>query len=458
MTRFLTICLAIFSFLGAEGDFIDLQLSQNDSQNQGKDRKMEEKPLLPKYYSKVLENGLEAYLIPLANRSGVIETTILYKVGSRNEVMGKSGIAHMLEHLNFKSTKNLRAGEFDEIVKKFGGLTNASTSFDFTSYYIRSSAQNLDKSLELFAELLQNLNLEDSEFQSERNVVAEERRWRTDNSPLGYLYFRFFNTAYVYHPYHWTPIGFMDDIKNWKIEEIRDFHKTYYQPKNAVIVVAGDIDPNLAFDQIKKHFEPIANRDTDIPEVYTIEPKQDGARFVEIRKDTQIEYFALGFKIPNFKHKDQVALEVLSELLSGGKSSFLYDELVDKKRIASEVYTYPMDLRDESVFLIMVAGNKGIKAEQLQEEIKKLLSSIQRGQISQSDLDKAILNIRASFIFQLENASNLVSLFGGYLAKGDLSPLLNFENNLKALKVEDVVEVAKKYFIDSQSTSVILRK
>lgn len=448
----------VFPFLGAQDDFIDLKSSQNDPQNQSKDGRMEGKSLLPQYYSKVLKNGLEVYVIPIANKSGVIETTILYKVGSRNEVMGKSGIAHMLEHLNFKSTKNLRAGEFDEIVKKFGGLTNASTGFDSTSYFIRSSVQNLDKSLELFAELLQNLKFEESEFQSERDVVAEERRWRTDNSPLGYLYFRFFNTAYVYHPYHWTPIGFMDDIKNWKLEEIKAFHKTYYQPKNAVIVIAGDIDPNSAFEQAQKHFEAIANLDAEIPEVYTIEPKQDGARHIEIKKDTQIEYFALGFKIPNFKHKDQVALEVLSELLSGGKSSLLYDELVDKKRIASEVYSYPMDLRDEGVFLIIIAGNKEVKAEVLQEEVKKLIGSIQEGKISQSDLDKAVLNIKAGFISQLENAANVASLFGDYLAKGDLSPLLSFEANLKALKVEDVVEVAKKYFIDPQSTSAILRK
>lgn len=458
MKIFLIIYCAVLSFLIAKDDFIDPRSSQMNSQNIDKDGKMEEKSLLPKHYSKVLKNGLEAYVIPMTNGSGVIKTTILYKVGSRNEVMGKSGIAHMLEHLNFKSTKNLKAGEFDEIVKKFGGVTNASTGFDFTSYYVRSSAQNLGKSLELFAELLQNLNLDDSEFQSERNVVAEERRWRTDNSPIGYLYFRFFNTAYIYHPYHWTPIGFMDDIKNWKIEEIRDFHKTYYQPKNAVIVVAGDIDPNLAFDEIQKHFESIPNANVDIPEVYTIEPKQDGERFVEIKKDTQIEYFALGFKIPNFKHQDKAALEVLSGLLSGGKSSLLYDDLVDKKRIASEVYAYSMDLRDESVFLIMVAGNKKVKAEKLQEGVKRILSLIKEGRISQADLDKAILNIRASFIFGLEDSSSVASLFGDYLAKGDLSPLLHFDENLKALKIEDIVEVAKKYFVYTQSTSAILRK
>ncbi|HIE35560.1 MAG TPA: insulinase family protein, partial [Campylobacterales bacterium] len=197
---------------------------------------------LPKYYEKRLKNGLTVVAIPMKNGSNVITTDIFYKVGSRNETLGKSGIAHMLEHLNFKSTKNLKAGEFDEIVKRFGGVNNASTGFDYTHYFIKSSSQNLKKSLELFAELMQNLSLKDEEFQPERDVVAEERRWRTDNNPLGYLYFRLFNNAYIYHPYHWTPIGFMNDILNWNIEDIKKFHKIYYQPKNAIIIVAGDID------------------------------------------------------------------------------------------------------------------------------------------------------------------------------------------------------------------------
>ena len=142
---------------------------------------------LPKYFTKTLDNGLQIVVIPMKNGSNVVSTDIFYKVGSRNEVMGKSGIAHMLEHLNFKSTKNLKAGEFDEIVKGFGGVNNASTSFDFTHYYIKSSSKNMGKSLKLFADLMENLTLKDKEFQPERNVVAEERRWRTDNNPMGYL-------------------------------------------------------------------------------------------------------------------------------------------------------------------------------------------------------------------------------------------------------------------------------
>jgi predicted Zn-dependent peptidase len=117
----------------------------------------------------------------------------------------------------------------------------------------------MDKSLELFADLMENLTLKDEEFQPERDVVAEERRWRTDNNPMGYLQFRLFNNAYIYHPYHWTPIGFMNDIKNWTIEDIKDFHSTYYQPKNAIVVVAGDIDKDEIFKSVEKHFKNIKN-------------------------------------------------------------------------------------------------------------------------------------------------------------------------------------------------------
>ena len=214
---------------------------------------------LPKYYEDTLTNGLKVIAIPLKNNSDVITTDIFYNVGSRDEVMGKSGIAHMLEHLNFKSTKNLKAGEFDNIVKGFGGVNNASTGFDYTHYYIKSSKKNLSKSLELYADLMENLTLKDEEFQPERDVVAEERRWRTDNSPMGYLYFKLFNNTFTYHPYHWTPIGFMNDIQNWKIEDIRDFHSKYYTPSNAIVVVAGDIEKDEVFKEVKKQFNSIKN-------------------------------------------------------------------------------------------------------------------------------------------------------------------------------------------------------
>ncbi|MGD9595673.1 M16 family metallopeptidase [Wolinella succinogenes] len=412
---------------------------------------------LPAYHEQTLQNGLKVVAIPLHNGTGVITTDIFYKVGSRNETMGKSGIAHMLEHLNFKSTKNLKAGEFDEIVKRFGGMTNASTGFDYTHYYIKSSELNLEKSLELFGELMEHLSLQDEEFQPERNVVAEERLWRTDNNPMGYLYFRLFNSAYVYHPYHWTPIGFMEDIKNWSIEDIRAFHKTYYQPQNAIIVVAGDIEPERVFQAAKERFERIENC-CEIPKVHTLEPKQDGARRVIVKKESEVEMLALAYKIPPFTHEDQVALSAISEILSSGKSSRLQRNLIDKKRLANQVYAYSMDLVDEGVFLFMGIANEGVSGEELEKELLKQIEKIKEGKIKESEIEKIKINVKADFIFQLESSSSVASLFGSYLARGDLSPLLEFEEKFSTLTKEKIIEVANRYFQPDNSTTLILKK
>lgn len=412
---------------------------------------------LPKYHETTLKNGLKVIAIPMKKGSGVITTDIFYKVGSRNEVMGKSGIAHMLEHLNFKSTKHLKAGEFDEIVKSFGGVDNASTGFDYTHYFIKSAKEHLDKSLWLFSELMENLKLDEKEFLTEREVVAEERRWRTDNNPTGYLYFRLFNNTYIYHPYHWTPIGFMKDIQSWTIEDIRKFHKTYYQPKNAIIIVAGDVDKDEVFALAKKHFEHIKNC-CDIPEVHQVEPPQDGPKRVYIQRDVQTQMIAIAFHIPNFEDKDQVALSALSELLSSGKSSRLYKKLVDEKKMVNQIYGYNMENKDPGVFLFLAVANPGITAEQIEKEIWREIERIKKGKITKSELDKIKINTKADFIFSLENSSNVADLFGAYFARGNIEPLLHYEENIDKLKTQDLSEVAKKYFTKKNSTTVIMRK
>lgn len=413
---------------------------------------------LPNYYTKNLDNGLQIVAIPMDNNTNVVSVDIFYKVGSRNEVMGKSGIAHMLEHLNFKSTKNLKAGEFDEIVKGFGGVNNAGTSFDYTHYYIKTSSKNTDKSLELFSELMQNLTLNDEEFQPERDVVAEERRWRTDNNPMGYLQFRVFNNTFIYHPYHWTPIGFMDDIKNWTIEDIKDFHSTYYQPQNAIVVVAGDIKKDDVFSYVEKHFKDIKNTKEIPSSIHTIEPKQDGERRAIINKESNVQMLAMTYHIPNFEHKDQIALSALSQLLSSGKSSILQKVLVDEKRLANSVYAYNMELKDPGVFMFMAVANENVDALKIEKEILDIISKIQKGEIKEKELDKLKINTKADFIYSLESSSDVASLFGTYLVRDNIKPLLEYEANLEKLKVEDIVNVAKKYLVKENSTTLILKE
>jgi predicted Zn-dependent peptidase len=419
------------------------------------------KSSLPKHHVKTLDNGLKIVAIPLKNDSGVITTDIFYNVGSRDEIMGKSGIAHMLEHLNFKSTKNLKAGEFDTIVKGFGGVNNASTGFDYTHYFIKSSKKNLSKSLELYADLMENLTLKDEEFQPERDVVAEERRWRTDNNPMGYLYFKLFNNTYTYHPYHWTPIGFMNDILSWKIEDIKEFHSKYYTPSNAIVIVAGDITKDEVFKTAKKHFAKIKNSPNSkslTDELHTVEPKQDGAKRIIIHKESQVQMLAINFHIPNYLHEDQVALSALSELLSSGKSSRLNELLVDKKQLVNTIYAYNMELKDPGVYLFLAVCNPGVDAKDVEKEIWNEIKRIQSGDVKKEELKKIKKNTKSDFVFALESSSSVASLYGSYLIRGDITPLTSYEKKIENLKIADIVDVAKKYLTVDNSTTMILKK
>ncbi|MGP1484851.1 MAG: M16 family metallopeptidase [Campylobacter sp.] len=413
--------------------------------------------MLSKYSKIKLKNDLEIYHIPASKGSGVISVDIFYKVGSRNEVMGKSGIAHMLEHLNFKSTKNLKAGEFDKIVKGFGGVNNASTGFDYTHYYIKCSSENLDKALELYADIMENLKLEDKEFQPERDVVMEERRWRTDNSPLGFLYFTLFNVAFTYHPYHWTPIGFIDDIKNWTIEDIKNFHEIFYQPKNAILIVSGDIDKQSVFNLGKKHFENIKNN-RPIPKNHCKEPEQNGAKRAEIFKDTEVEMFAIAFKIPPFNHEDQIKLYAASEYLGSGQSSVMQRILIDQKHLVNSIDVFNMPCIDENLFVILGICNPGIKATDVEAEIWKILEDVKQQDIDEDEILKIKNSIKLDHIYAHDSISRVANLYGSYLARGDIKPLKNLEKQMQNLTNCDISEICKKYFKSEKSTTIILKR
>ncbi|MEN8726883.1 MAG: pitrilysin family protein [Sulfurovum sp.] len=413
---------------------------------------------LPEHFTKTLDNGMQIVVIPMDNDSGVITTDIYYKVGSRNEVMGKSGMAHMLEHLSFKSTDKLKEGEFDTIVKSRGGVNNAATGFDKTHYYIKTASKNLGLSLDLFSELMHNLKLTDEEFQKERDVVAEERRLRTDNNPMGYLYFRVFNTHFTYHPYHWLPIGFMEDILSWKIEDIRDFYQRYYQPSNAILVVAGDITPEEVFKESEKYFGNIKNK-REIPKVFAVEPKVDGAKRAVLHKESnQVDTLAITYAIPNYEHDDQVVLSAISHILSNGKSSRFEKRLVNEKQLANQVYGYNMELADPGVFLIMAMCSPNASLDTLEKEILAELEKIKNGDVTQAELDKVKINTKAEFIYSLESSNSVAGLYGDYLVKGNIQPLLEYEEKLDKITLKDISDIAKKYFDHNFSTTVILKK
>lgn len=413
---------------------------------------------LPKHFTKTLDNGLQVVVIPMANNSGVISTDIYYKVGSRNEIMGKSGMAHMLEHLAFKSTDKLKEGEFDEIVKSRGGMNNAATGFDKTHYYIKTASKNLEMTFDLFAELMHKLKLTDEEFQKERDVVAEERRLRTDNNPMGYMYFRLFNIHYTYHPYHWLPIGFMEDILSWNIEDIRTFYKQHYQPNNATLIVAGDTNKELVFKQAEKYFGNIKN-EQKIPKVSAIEPKTDGSKRAILHKESnKVDTLAIAYPIPNYEHEDQVVLSAISHILSSGKSSRFERKLVHEKKLVNQIYGYNMEMKDPGIFLIMALCSNGVEPQEVEKEVLLELEKLKKGDVTQSELDKVKINTKAEFIYSLESSSSVAGLYGDYYVKGNIQPLLEYEDKLDKITLQNISDTAKKYFDHNLSTTVILKK
>ncbi|MEO1958581.1 MAG: pitrilysin family protein [Nautiliaceae bacterium] len=398
--------------------------------------------MLHKFYKETLKNKLEVVAIPMNKGSKVITTNVFYKVGSRNEILGKTGIAHMLEHMNFKSTKNLKEGEFDKIVKSLGGVDNASTGFDYTHYFIKTSNEYLNKTFWLFSETMANLKLDKEEFERERKVVYEERLWRVDNNPMGYLYFRLFNNTFIYHPYHWTPIGFKDDILNWKIEDIREFYNTYYQPKNAILLVAGDIEVEEVFREAWRYFEGIENK-KEIPKLHQKEPKLDGDKRVYIKKETNVDMMALAFHTKEFNDSSLFALNAYAEILSSGQSSLLKEKFVNKKRLFSEIFAFHMDLRDKGVFIVVGILNKGVNKEKAIKEVRKTLLDTK---ITKKMLTKVKNQTKFDFISSLESSSSVSNLYGEFLAKGDIKPLLEYEEKINSLTPQDIEE-AKKFFI-----------
>jgi predicted Zn-dependent peptidase len=256
----------------------------------------------------------------------------------------------------------------------------------------------------------------------------------------------------------------MEDILSWNIEDIREFHARFYRPDHAALIVSGDITPEEVFAQAEKYFGDIQNPigdktcsliETNIPR----EPAVDGSKRIELhRENNESETIAIAYTIPDFAHEDQVALSAISELLSAGKSGWLPQELVNKQRIANQVYGYNMELTDAGVFLLLAVANPDVTAEQLESSLLAQIERLKTTPVTQEEIDKIKINTKLDFIHTLESSSSLSDLYGGYLIRGDLKPQLEYEENLDKITPEVIRTVANRYFDNHKATTVILRK
>ena len=278
-----------------------------------------------------LDNGLKVLIIE-DHKAPLAIFQIWYRVGSRNEPIGKSGLSHLLEHMMFKGTPKSGSKEFSRIVQKNGGVDNGFTTKDYTMYYQSLASDRIAISIELEADRMKNLIIDPKEVLAERSVVMEERRMRYDDDPQNSLHEEVMAAAYKSHPYHWPVIGWMSDIASIERNDLYNHYMAYYSPDNAVIVVSGDIKADEIIQKIKAAFGKIP-ADPDRRPVTSREDEQKGERRVSLKREAELPYVIGAYHTPSFPDKDSYALEVLGTVLSGGKSSRVYKAIVHEKNL-----------------------------------------------------------------------------------------------------------------------------
>lgn len=403
----------------------------------------------------ILPNGLKVLTLE-DHKAPVATFQVWYKVGSKNEPVGKTGISHILEHMMFKGTKKYGPSELSKIVQKNGGNDNASTSMDYTNYFENIASDRIDLCLDLESDRMINLLLDPNEFLSERDVVAEERRMRYEDDPQSTMYEELMAAAFKSHPYRWPVIGWMSDIKSITRDDLYNYYRTYYTPNNAAIIAVGDFDTEKLLKKIEATFGSISER--PIPHEHNfIEPAQMGEKRVIIKKEAQLPYIAIAYHAPNLKDPDSYPLEVLSLILSGGKSSRLYENLVYKKQMV--LYAggdYAGLHKDPHLFLLYASVAPQKKIEEVEAALYEEIEKLKNEPVTDRELEKAKNQTESSFIMAQDSIFYQGMLLGQYEILGDWRLKDHYLEGIRRVTKEDIQRVAKKYFTEDNRTVGIL--
>lgn len=408
-----------------------------------------------KVTEKVLPNGLKV-LLKEEHKAPVVTFQIWYKVGSRNERLGKTGLSHMLEHMMFKGTKKHGPKTFSQIVQRNGGNDNAFTSHDYTAYFENFAADRIMTSLELESDRMQNLLLDPKEFLSERDVVKEERRMRYEDDPVNTMVEQMMSVAFSAHPYQWPVIGWMSDIGSFTRDDLFSHYRTYYSPNNATIVVAGDFNPKTLLLQIEKYFGSIP-RGPEVPRGTAVEPKHPGERRVIVKKLAELPAVFAGYNVPTLQHADSYAIEVLQGVLSSGKSSRLYKSLVYEKQLA--LYAggdYDNVSADPNLFYVYAGVMPGKTVEEVEKALYLEIDRLKNEPASDEELQKAKNQIEAGFIMGQDSIFYQAMLLGQFESVASWKLLEKYVDNIRAVSKEDVMRVAREYFTEENRTVGIL--
>jgi zinc protease len=402
-----------------------------------------------------LDNGLKVLLLE-DHKSPAVTFQVWYRVGSRNEKDGKSGLAHFLEHMLFKGTPTTGPEEYSRIIAKNGGRSNAFTTTDMTVYFATMSRDKVAIELELEADRMANALLGEKYFEPEKKVIQEERRLRTDDNPAAALAEVANAVAYMVHPYRRPVIGWMDDIQSLARQDLVDFYKLYYAPNNAFLVVTGDFSTEDILTKIRATFGKIP-RGAEPPKVRTEEPPQHGERRVVLKKQAELPFLLISYHAPNLKNPDNYALDLLSVVLAGGRSSRLYQDLVYQKRLLRGVDAdYSGVSIDPTMFSLVAQLLPGKDAAQVEREIDKLLDSLKAELVTERELQKAKNQVEAAFIFSRDSIFGQAMKIGSYEVADNWRQMDAYLDGIRNVKREDLRRVATQYLDRDRRTVGLL--
>jgi zinc protease len=402
-----------------------------------------------------LKNGLQVLLLK-ESRAPIITIQLWYRVGSRNENLGKTGISHLSEHMMFKGTPKYGPKFFSREVQRVGGSDNAFTSRDYTAYFETGPKDQLKRWLEMEADRMKGVNVDEKNFQLEKKVVIEERRLRTEDDPSSFMQESAAAATFEAHPYQWPVIGWLNDIESISLEDYQNYYHRFYQPNNCTLVVVGDIEPQDALKEIESIFGNLP-AGPEPPKVTAKEPKQFGERRVEVHREAQFPSVLMNYHVPNWQDQDAYPLELLNRILSQGHSSRFYNELIYKQKLALEVgVEYNLDTTDPFLFMLYGQPMPGKTMAQLEAALEAEIKKMQTGLVSGAELQKAKNQTAASFYMSLDSIFYRGMLLGRTATVANWTLLKDFIPKIQQVTAEDVRRVAKKYLAPENRTVGIL--
>jgi zinc protease len=406
----------------------------------------------------LLDNGLTLLVLPDRGLP-IVSVQIHYKVGSRHELPGITGISHLFEHLMFRGTEKLGPEEFSRILQAKGGEINAFTTRDHTSYFENLPPEHLELALSLEADRLRHLKLDHETFEPERQVVISERKLRSVDSPFGLVEEQLFATAYTQHPYQWPVIGWNQDLHRLTLNDCLTYYRDHYHPGNMTVVVAGDVKPQAARDLVEKYFGPIPpgpSRDVKLQE-----PPQRGERRAVLKKVSQVEALFAGFHIVGLDHPDLYALNLLAIILSGGKASRFYQEFVRLGKaveLSVELAPLPFSAQDPDLLVVVAVAAPGHPVAGLEQEIWAGVEALQQDGVTPAELARAQKLVRSQAVRSLAHnffRGLLAGLF--HLKTGDAGRANQILASFEAVTEADILRVARTYLREDNRTVVMLQ-